>query len=125
MVPGASASRPPGAPPGCNRFRHTRQLEIVFPNMKNFYYLCAVIQQKRKTKNMTQLIVSLEDASMLSDIKKAIRMLRGVASVRVSETSDIPNSTTIRAMEELESGQTVVCEDFNAYMNLVSRDLPD
>ena len=82
-------------------------------------------QQKRKTKNMTQLIVSLEDASMLSDIKKAIRMLRGVASVRVSETSDIPNSTTIRAMEELESGQTVVCEDCNAYMNLVRRDLPD
>ncbi len=74
---------------------------------------------------MTQLIVSLEDASMLSDIKKAIRMLRGVASVRVSETSDIPNSTTIRAMEELENGQTVVCQDFNAYMNLVSRDLPD
>lgn len=74
---------------------------------------------------MTQLIVSLEDASMLSDIKKAIRMLRGVASVRVSETSDIPNSTTIRAIEELESGQTVVCEDFNAYMNLVNRDLPD
>lgn len=34
---------------------------------------------------MTQLIVSLEDTSMLSDIKNAIRLLRGVVSVRESK----------------------------------------
>lgn len=74
---------------------------------------------------MTQLIVSLEDSSMLSDIKKAIRKLKGVASVSVSESADLPNVTTAKAIQELEKGDTVVCEDFNAYLKLVSRELPD
>ncbi len=74
---------------------------------------------------MTQLIVSLEDASMLSEIKKAICLLKGVASVKVSKRHDIPNATTIKAIDELENGQSIVCSDFNDYLKLVSRELPD
>lgn len=78
-----------------------------------------------KTEYMTELIVSLEDNSMLADIKKAIRMLRGVASVRVSKIPDIPNATTIKAIKELECGDTVVCENFEEYLKLVDRELSD
>lgn len=74
---------------------------------------------------MTQLIVSLEDTSMLADIKKAIRLLRGVVSVKESKTSDTPNATTLKAIEEVENGDTVTCQDFNDYLKLVSCELPD
>ena len=74
---------------------------------------------------MTQLIVSLEDSSMLADIKNAIRMLKGVASVKVSKSANIPNATTIKAITELDNGNTIVCKDYNDYLKLVSRELPD
>lgn len=45
---------------------------------------------------MTQLIVSIEDASLLGDIKKAIRLLRGVASVKVSKSAEVPNPATVK-----------------------------
>ena len=60
---------------------------------------------------MTQLIVSIEDASLLGDIKKAIRLLRGVA--------------TVKAIKDIEEGHSFVCEDFNDYLRLVSDELPD
>lgn len=74
---------------------------------------------------MTQLIVSLEDASMLSEIKKAIRLLRGVVSVKVAEAPAVPNAMTVEAIEELNNGHTIVCEDFESYLKLVKGDLPD
>lgn len=46
---------------------------------------------------MTQLIVSLEDASMLSEIKKAICLLKGVASVKVSKRLQINISKTLNS----------------------------
>lgn len=74
---------------------------------------------------MTQLIVSLEDNSMLSEIKRAILMLRGVTSVRDTQPTEIVNPNTLKALNELENGETVVCEDFNEYLKLVNRELPD
>lgn len=74
---------------------------------------------------MTQLIVSLEDTSKLADIKRAIRMLKGVVSVKIAKPEGQPNATTIKAMAELETGNTTVCEDYNAYLKLVSSELPD
>lgn len=74
---------------------------------------------------MTQLIVSIEDASLLGDIKKAIRLLRGVASVKVSKSAEVPNPATVKAIKDLEEGHSFVCEDFNDYLRLVSDELPD
>ena len=74
---------------------------------------------------MTRLIVSLEDTSMLSEIKNAIGLLKGVASVIVSKTSDIPNETTIKAIEELKNGNSIVCDSFADYQKLVRDELPD
>ena len=68
---------------------------------------------------MTQLIVNIEDTSLLSDLKRAIMMLRGVASI--SETNDDTNynEVTLKAMEEAQSGNTIKCSSFEEYLKLV------
>lgn len=63
---------------------------------------------------MTQLIVSLEDTSMLSDIKKAIRMLRGVVSVREAEKDSFELSDEAKkrielSREQYRNGDVVAC----------------
>lgn len=74
---------------------------------------------------MAQLIVSLEDNSLIGDIKKAIKMLRGVVSVKECDVNELPNDTTVAAIDELESGNTIVCEDFESYLKLVDGELQD
>ena len=74
---------------------------------------------------MTQLIVSVEETSLLSDIRKAIKLLRGVASVSVGHEVDVPNPTTLKAMHEAETGQTIVCDTMEDYLKLVSDELQD
>lgn len=68
---------------------------------------------------MTQLIVSINDASVLADIKKAIKLLRGVSSVKVCRKEVRPNQTTIKAIEDAANGKTIKCGDFNGYLKLV------
>ena len=50
---------------------------------------------------MTQLIVSINDNSMLSEIKHAIGMFRGVVSVTERDNNYTPNETTLKAMNEV------------------------
>lgn len=68
---------------------------------------------------MTQLIVNIEDTSLLSGLKRAIMMLRGVSSI--SETNDDTNynEVTLKAMEEAQSGNTIKCSSFEGYLKLV------
>lgn len=74
---------------------------------------------------MTQLIVSLDDATLLNNVKTAIRMLRGVKSVKVYNDNVKPNSKTIKAMQEAESGNTIVCDNIEEYLKLVDYGLQD
>lgn len=69
---------------------------------------------------MPQLIVSVDDATMLRDVKKAISLLRGVTAVKVSRKSEAkPNAATLKAMQEAESGDTVKCNGMGKYLKLV------
>ncbi len=68
---------------------------------------------------MTQLVVTVEDLSLVSDLKRAIKMLRGVKNIVVCKTEDIPNKVTERAILELEEGKTVKCKDFEEYLQKV------
>lgn len=68
---------------------------------------------------MTQLIVSVEDASVLADIKKAIRLLKGVASVKVCKPGARPNATTLKAIDDAANGRTIKCGNFNSYLKFV------
>ena len=51
---------------------------------------------------MTQLTVSIEDVSMLDQIKQAISMLRGVASVT---TKRRPKTGMERAVDDIQQGR--------------------
>lgn len=69
---------------------------------------------------MTQLILNIEDASMLSQIKKACSLLRGVNSVKVVKKDEIiPNKTTRKAMEAAQKGDTIKCYSFEEYLKCV------
>lgn len=74
---------------------------------------------------MTQLIVSVEDTATLRDVKKAITMLRGVSCVRVNRQRKAytPNAETIKAIEEVERGETIKCGTMEGYCKLVGYDV--
>ena len=67
---------------------------------------------------MTQLIVNIEDVSLLAELKRAISMLRGVGTV-MEKKSDTVNKTTLKAMEDARAGRTVKCNSFEEYLELV------
>lgn len=72
---------------------------------------------------MTQLIVSLDDQKLLPNVKAAIRMLRGVASVKVCKNEPTLNPKTLQAMREVENGDTIVCDTMEEYLKLVGYDV--
>jgi len=56
-----------------------------------------------------QLEITLEENAVVSDIKRAMKMIKGVASVRVikakSSATEL-NETTIKAIEDVKAGKT-------------------
>ncbi len=65
---------------------------------------------------MTQLIVTIEDLELLPELKRAIKMLRGVKDITVRDTTDISNETTKQAIKEWQEGKTIKCKDFEEYL---------
>ena len=66
---------------------------------------------------MPELIVKVDDASLLPDLKRAIKLLRGVASIAVKKEK--PVDVTLQAMRDAEEGRTVKCMDFEDYLKKV------
>ena len=62
-----------------------------------------------------QMIITLEDNAMVSEIKKALKLIRGIASVRMARSSDDPSiSPTLRramkkARKEYANKETISC----------------
>lgn len=62
-----------------------------------------------------QMIITLEDNALLADIKKALKLIRGVASVRVMATDDAEAITPAlrrsinKARREFRNGETISC----------------
>ena len=65
------------------------------------------------TPQPNQVIVTLEDGAALSEIRKALLLIRGVAAVRVAHGDNIVTPalrTKIRkARKESADGETIVC----------------
>ena len=61
----------------------------------------------------TQMIVTLEDNAMVSEIKKALKLIRGIASVRVTRADNSITPALRRsikkAREEFSKGETISC----------------
>ena len=62
-----------------------------------------------------QLIITLEDNALIADIKKALKLIRGVASVRVATINDDKTITPAmrrsinKARREYANGETISC----------------
>lgn len=62
-----------------------------------------------------QMIVTLEDNALVADIKRALELIRGVASVRVTTISDDNTITPAmrrsinKARREYANGETISC----------------
>ena len=63
----------------------------------------------------SQIIVALEDNALVADIKRALKMIRGVASVRTATISDDRTITPAmrrsinKARREYAKGETIKC----------------
>ena len=73
-----------------------------------------------------QMIITLEDNALVSDIKRALKMIRGIASVRTATISDDNTITPSmrrsinKARREYAKGETIKCstpEDMQRYFN--------
>lgn len=62
-----------------------------------------------------QLIITLEDDALIADIKKALKLIRGVTSVRVATLNDDKTITPAmrrsinKARREYVNGETISC----------------
>ena len=62
-----------------------------------------------------QMIITLEDNALIADIKKALKLIRGVASVRVATINDDKTITTAmrrsinKARREYANCETISC----------------
>jgi len=67
------------------------------------------------TPPSTQMIITLEDNAMVAEIKKALKLIRGIASVRTATITDDKSITPAlrrsmkKAREEYAKGETVSC----------------
>lgn len=67
------------------------------------------------TSNPAQMIITLEDNALIADIKRALKLIRGVASVRVATINDDKSITPAlrrsinKARRELSKGETTKC----------------
>ena len=63
----------------------------------------------------TQMIVTLDDNALVADIKRALKLIRGIASVRVATISDDSTITPAlrrsidKARREYAKGETISC----------------
>ena len=62
---------------------------------------------------MTQLVVNIEDNSLVNDIKRAIKLLRGVQGVKALRTK---KSELDKAIEEVNEGKLYEAEDVDDLM---------
>ena len=103
-------------------FRKAKFLNELFGIFRKKQYICIKIEQKQGFLMMNTAVntplyleVKLGDNAVIADIKKALKMIKGVASVRVAHTShrgEISPALARRiseARKQYIKGETVSC----------------
>ena len=68
-----------------------------------------------KRNESKKIIITLEDNALIADIKKALKLIRGIASVRVATLNDDKTITPAmrrsinKARREYANGETISC----------------
>ena len=98
--------------------------KLYFFLRKSINYI--VMATTTSIPKQSQMIITLEDNALVADIKKALKMIRGIASVRVANISDDKSITPTmlryinKARKEYENGETISCstpEDMKRYFD--------
>ena len=98
--------------------------KVVSLSAKSINYI--VMATTTSIPKQSQMIITLEDNALVADIKKALKMIRGIASVRVANISDDKSITPTmlryinKARKEYENGETISCstpEDMQRYFD--------
>lgn len=98
--------------------------KVVSLSAKSINYI--VMATTTSIPKQSQMIITLEDNALVADIKKALKMIRGIASVRVANISDDKSITPTmlrsinNARKEYENGETISCstpEDMQRYFD--------
>ena len=69
----------------------------------------------RSIPKPTRMIITLEDNALVADIKRALKMIRGIASVRTATVKDEKSITPAmrrsinKARREYAKGETIKC----------------
>lgn len=70
-------------------------------------YICITnLPNKRRKYNMTQILIQIEDTTLLSSIKKVLKSIQGVSIKEIQESK--PNFDTLKAMSEAKNGKKVI-----------------
>jgi hypothetical protein len=62
------------------------------------------LQVRKEHKAMTQIILQVDDASIIPALKKTLKLLKGV---KVKTITDIPNPVTIKAIKDAKDGKVI------------------
>ncbi len=65
---------------------------------------------------MEQLLVTIEDKSMASSLKKAILLLKGVTEIKRYTPNVSARKKTLKAITDYKNGDVVECSDFEDYL---------
>ena len=57
---------------------------------------------RKEQKTMTQIILQVDDASIIPALEKTLKLLKGV---KIKTITDIPNSVTVKAMKAAKEGK--------------------
>ncbi len=68
---------------------------------------------------MAQLVVTIDDSKLLPDLKKAIKMLKGVTHISVKKNVSEANEKTLEAIRDAKNGNTIKCDSFEDYLKKV------
>ena len=114
-------------------YRIMLKLMFLICRLLKKLYLCLrksinyiVMATTTSIPKQSQMIITLEDNALVADIKKALKMIRGIASVRVANISDDKSITPTmlrsinKARKEYENGETISCstpEDMQRYFD--------
>lgn len=68
---------------------------------------------------MAQLVVTIDDSKLIPDLKKAIKMLKGVSNISVNKNVSEANKKTLEAIRAAQNGNTIKCDSFEDYLKKV------
>lgn len=89
--------------------------EIFFVILQQKTYNILIMATATSIAKPAQMIITLDDNALVSDIKRALKMIRGIASVRMTTISDDKTITPAmqrsinKARREYANGETISC----------------